>query len=88
MSIKLPEAKNRPVIRTLLLMLLLAGTVGVAYGLVNWKNRYINEGRDILQTIREKGLDKYWGDTEESDYYLIAYQGHVLGFKILQRQSV
>ncbi len=64
-----------------LMLVVLAGSVGIAWVLERQSDKKTDAGAEIIRQIREKGLGNYWSDGLQADWFLVQAYGETIGWK-------
>ncbi len=71
-----------------LMLVVLTGSVGIAWMLERRSDRKIEAGAEIIRQIREKGLGNYWSDKLQIDWFLVQAYGETIGWKASARGKI
>ena len=78
------EATRRGLLAVLMLTVLVA-SVGIAWLLQRQATEKVRAGIKIIQEIRAKGLEHYWPEKLQIDWYLIYSKGETIGWRASAR---
>ena len=71
-----------------LMLVVLTGSVGIAWMLERRSDKKTEAGAQIIRQIREKGLGNYWSDKLQIDWFLVQAYGETIGWKASARGEI
>ncbi|MCK4626960.1 MAG: hypothetical protein KAV00_16730 [Phycisphaerae bacterium] len=71
-----------------LMLVVLSGSVGIAWMLERRSDKKTEAGAQIIRQIREKGLGNYWPDKLQIDWFLVQAYGETIGWKASARGEI
>jgi hypothetical protein len=71
-----------------LMLVVLVGSVGIAWMLERRSDKKTEAGAQIIRHIREKGLGNYWSDKLQIDWFLVQAYGETIGWKASARGKI
>lgn len=82
--------RRSPMTLAAIMVCILAGSVLVAWWLSELRGAAVRRGREVVRTIRQSGLAKYWPEEEHVAWYLIrrSQGGQPVGWYMLRRRRV
>ncbi len=69
----------------MLMLTVLVASVGIAWLLQRQATEKVRAGTKIIQEIRAKGLEHYWSEKSQIDWYLIYSKGETIGWRASAR---